>query len=97
MPQTKKYRIRAALDYLHEAGMDSLTGRQLRVMLSCRKDDQTVRGLAQKLGISKPAVTRAADRLTAEGFLLREVDPKDRRSVNLSLTPSGASLAAHFE
>ena len=97
MSETKKYHIRAALDFLRELELDTLTGRQMRVLLACRRSAQTVRGLAAALNLSKPAITRAADRLTAEGFLLREIDQKDRRSVNLILTPSGASLAAHFE
>lgn len=63
MPTHKKLYISAALDALHENGMDSLTGRQLRVAPSCRKGDQAVRGLAEKLGIPKPAVVRACDRL----------------------------------
>ena len=43
---------------------------------------------------SKPAVTRAADRLADEGFLTRAVDGADHRRVLLSLTKSGNALAA---
>ncbi len=42
-----------------------LSARQLAIFLTCylESESQTVRGLAAKLSISKPAVTRALDRL----------------------------------
>ena len=43
-----------------------LTARQLGVLLACYREDeaQTTRGLAAKLDVSKPAITRALDRLS---------------------------------
>ena len=43
-----------------------LSARQLGVFLTCYREDeaQTVRGLAAKLEVSKPAITRALDRLS---------------------------------
>jgi DNA-binding MarR family transcriptional regulator len=68
-----------------------LTARQLAVLLVCRMDDppHTVRGLAERLNIAKPAITRAADRLEELGLLKREPDERDRRSVLLFATAAG--------
>ena len=63
-------------------GID-LTARQLGVFLTCYLNDgpHTVRGLAASLDVSKPAITRALDRLGGLDLARRKVDPLDRRSV----------------
>jgi DNA-binding MarR family transcriptional regulator len=71
-----------------------LSARQLAVFLTCylEPDAQTVRGLAAKLGVSKPAITRALDRLTEFDLVKRKTDPLDRRSVLVQRTPAGAAF-----
>ena len=71
-----------------------LSARQLGVFLTCylEPDGQTVRGLAAKLGVSKPAITRALDRLTEFDLVKRKTDPLDRRSVLVQRTPAGMSF-----
>jgi len=68
-----------------------LSSRQMAVLLTVyqTKPPHTVRGLARTLGISKPAITRALDRLGKYGLLTREVDTADRRSVLVQRTPEG--------
>jgi DNA-binding MarR family transcriptional regulator len=56
----------------------------------------TVRGLAAELGISKPAVTRALDRLGREGFARRKIDAADRRSVLVQRTVKGSVYLSDF-
>ena len=56
----------------------------------------TVRGLAQSLRISKPAVTRALDRLGDLAFLRRKVDDDDRRSVLIQRTVRGSVFLREF-
>ena len=60
-----------------------LSSRQLGVMLISYLTDgpHTVRGLAAKLNVSKPAITRALDRLGDHDLARRKPDPSDRRSV----------------
>ena len=60
-----------------------LTARQLGVFLTCylESEAQTVRGLAATLHVSKPAITRALDRLAEFDLVRRKKDPLDRRSV----------------
>ena len=50
----------------------------------------SVKSLAEQLGISKPAVTRAIDYLTAEGLLKRKRDEDDRRNVLIQRTVKGS-------
>jgi DNA-binding MarR family transcriptional regulator len=68
-----------------------LSARQLGVFLTSYLEDeaQTVRGLAAKLNVSKPAITRALDRLSEFDLVRRKTDPLDRRSVLVQRTISG--------
>lgn len=68
-----------------------LSARQLAVFLICYLNDtvQTVRGLAAALKVSKPAITRALDRLEELNLLGRKTDPMDRRSVLVQRTEEG--------
>ncbi|MBS0960175.1 MULTISPECIES: MarR family transcriptional regulator [Acetobacter] len=70
-----------------------LSARQLGVFLTCYLDESghTVRGLASSLNVSKPAITRALDRLGEFDLARRKVDPLDRRSVLVQRTPKGAA------
>ena len=74
-------------------GVD-LSARQLGVFLTCYLTDgaHTVRGLAQELNVSKPAITRALDRLSELDYVRRKVDPSDRRSVLVQRTVKGAAF-----
>lgn len=71
-----------------------LSARQLGVFLTCYLQDgnHTVRGLAAELNVSKPAITRALDRLSELDFARRKVDPQDRRSVLVQRTLKGQAF-----
>ena len=71
-----------------------LSARQLGVFLTCylQDDAHTVRGLAADLNVSKPAITRALDRLSELDLARRKVDPADRRSVLVQRTLKGAAF-----
>ncbi len=73
-----------------------LSARQLGILLICYLEDgpHTVRGLAERLDIAKPAVTRALDRLETSDLARRAPDPRDRRSVLVARTPAGAAYVA---
>jgi DNA-binding MarR family transcriptional regulator len=83
------------LDMVRSDGPD-LSARQLAVFLTCYLDDgpHTVRGLAGYLRVSKPAITRALDRLGELDLARRRVDPQDRRSVLVQRTQAGQALLA---
>ena len=71
-----------------------LSARQLGVFLTCYLQDgaHTVRGLAADLNVSKPAITRALDRLGELDLARRKVDPMDRRSVLVQRTLKGTAF-----
>ncbi len=64
------------------------------VFLTCylETEAQTVRGLAAKLGVSKPAITRPLDRLSEFDLVRRKTDPLDRRSVLVQRTATGMAF-----
>jgi DNA-binding MarR family transcriptional regulator len=69
-----------------------LTVRQMAVLLAVYLDPppHTVRGLAAKLGVTKPVITRALDTLGAEGLVTRRRDDADRRNVLVFRTVEGS-------
>jgi DNA-binding MarR family transcriptional regulator len=71
-----------------------LSARQLGVFLTCYLNEggHTVRGLAADLNVSKPAITRALDRLGELDLARRKIDPTDRRSVLVQRTARGAAF-----
>ena len=73
-----------------------LSARQLAVFLTVylTEGPHTVRGLAAQLNVSKPAITRALDRLGELDLARRKVDPMDRRSVLVQQTPAGKGYLA---
>jgi len=79
-------------------GQPDLSTRQMAVLLQVYLEPppHTVRGLAQTLGISKPAVTRALDRLSLLGFVRRKKDDSDRRSVLVQRTVAGSVFLREF-
>jgi DNA-binding MarR family transcriptional regulator len=71
-----------------------LSARGLAIFLICAdgEGDHTVRGLAARMNVSKPSITRSLDRLEQLGLIRRKRDPADGRSVLVGLTPGGASF-----
>ncbi|MCB1509059.1 MAG: MarR family transcriptional regulator [Hyphomicrobiaceae bacterium] len=69
-----------------------LSERQIAILLSIYLDPppHTVRGLAARLNVTKPVITRALDTMGAEGLVTRKRDPADRRNVIIQRTVKGA-------
>lgn len=74
------------------AGAPDLSNRQMAVLLSIYTEEppHTVRELAARLGLAKPVITRALDRLEALGLVKRKRDPDDGRNVLVQRTVAGA-------
>ena len=75
-----------------------LTARQMALMLTVylTAPPHTVRGLASTLNVSKPAVTRAIDRLSELDFVRRKPDETDRRSILMQRTIKGSVFLRDF-
>ncbi len=79
-------------------GTPDLSMRQLAILLIIYLDPppHTVRGLADKLNVSKPVITRALDTMGALKFVSRHRDERDRRNVLVKRTVEGALFVERF-
>ena len=89
--------MQTLVDYVR-SGEPDLTNRQMALLLLVHLTNgpHTVRGLARGLGVSKPVVTRALNRLGALGYLRRQRDESDRRNIFVLLTSEGAKFLDQF-
>jgi DNA-binding MarR family transcriptional regulator len=80
-----------SLALVRNAGPD-LTTRQATILLTIYLEapPHTVRGLASKLGVTKPVITRALDTMSRMGLVARRRDENDRRNVVVQRTVDGA-------
>lgn len=75
-----------------------LSARQMALLLTVylNPPPHTVRGLADVLKVSKPAITRALDRLGDLDLVRRKPDENDRRSVLIQRTVRGSVFLREF-
>ncbi|TAN59868.1 MAG: MarR family transcriptional regulator [Magnetospirillum sp.] len=87
----------AIVESVRRDGPD-LSARQMALLLTVylTPPPHTVRGLAATLNISKPAITRALDRLSELDMIKRKVDETDRRSVLVQRTVKGSVFLREF-
>jgi DNA-binding MarR family transcriptional regulator len=91
-----------ALKLLHEVSlglvreakpesMPDFTLRQLAILLTVYLENppHTVRGLAKKLGVTKPVITRALDSMGKQDIIARRRDEVDKRNVIVQRTVKG--------
>jgi DNA-binding MarR family transcriptional regulator len=88
-----------ALHLWHDVGLTQvkddepdLSVRQMTILLSIYLEPppHTVRGLAAKLHVSKPVITRALDAMGKLGLVSRRRDDEDRRNVLIQRTVGGS-------
>jgi len=80
------------------AGEPDLSYRQAAILLTVYLDPppHTVRGLASRLRVSKPVITRALDTMGDMKLLTRHRDDADRRNVLIRRTVEGALFVERF-
>ena len=85
------------IDYVQSARPD-LTNRQMALLMVVYliAGPHTVRGLAARLRVSKPVVTRALNTLGALGYLRRQKDDSDLRNIFVEQTPQGLAFLEEF-
>ena len=86
-----------ALSEVHADKLD-LSMRQAAILFTVYLDPppHTVRGLAARLGVSKPVITRALDTMGALKLISRQRDEQDRRNVLVRRTVDGALFVERF-
>jgi DNA-binding MarR family transcriptional regulator len=89
---------RSVLTEVRRVDSPDLSARQMALLLTVylTPPPHTVRGLAQTLNVSKPAITRALDRLGDLGLVKRKTDENDRRSVLVQRTVKGSVFLREF-
>jgi DNA-binding MarR family transcriptional regulator len=67
---------------------------QLKALCALEMDgeERSVKALAESMGLSLPATSRAVDGLFERGFVEREEDPTDRRMKRVRLTDAGRTV-----
>lgn len=75
-----------------------LSQRQIGVLLTVYMSPppHTIRSLADNLNVSKPAICRAVDTLSALELIRRKKDDEDRRNVFLQRTINGSVFLRDF-
>lgn len=78
--------------------LPDMTNRQMAILLTVAMTagPHTVRGLATRLDVSKPVVTRALNKLAALGYLLRKRDRNDGRNIFVEMTKAGTEFLDQF-
>ncbi len=69
-----------------------LSVRQIAILMTVYIDapPHTIRGLAKKLNVTKPVITRALDAMGIKGLIARRRDEKDKRNVLIQRTVKGS-------
>lgn len=83
---------------LEEATEEPLVLSQVKLLLLIGQPGRKLKvtDVADFMGVTNAAASRAIDRLVQRGLIDRKVSAKDRRAVDLSLTPSSRDLLARF-
>lgn len=92
-----RYALRSFLHFSEEvAARVGLTSQQYQAMLVVRslaeRTPVSIADLAQQLLLKHNSAVGLADRLVAQGLMVRERIPENRRKVQLRLTPKGEQL-----
>ncbi len=90
-----------AFQMVLEAGADDVPDfsmRQLAMLLTIYLEPppHTVRGLARKLAVTKPVITRGLDTMGKHALVTRRRDETDRRNVLIQRTLKGALFVEKF-
>jgi DNA-binding MarR family transcriptional regulator len=89
-------RMQASIPAELRNSFESVTGRQLQALARIPATGLTMHELAGSLGVSGAAATVLADRLSAQGLVDRNTDPRDRRIVRLVPSAQGAALSRRY-
>jgi DNA-binding MarR family transcriptional regulator len=89
------YSTNLAYSRVYKAVLDALGltyPQYVTIICLWEQDNQTVKGLSEKLFLEPSTLTPMLKRLEAMGYVRRERDKEDERSVRVSLTDTGRAL-----
>lgn len=70
---------------------------RIRILSRLAREPLSVKQIAAAATIDAPAATVAVNDLEERGLVIRQIDPGNRRSKTVSLTPTGRELLAVIE
>lgn len=76
----------------HAAGLAPVQWEVLRYVGRANRFSRTPAALTAYLGLTKGTVSQTINALVSRGLVVKQVDPGDRRSRRLSLSPAGHAL-----
>lgn len=76
------------------AGLGMTYPQYLAMLVLWEHGEQSVKSLAERLDLDSSTITPLVKRLAAAGFIHRERDPADQRSLRIALTTAGLALRA---
>ncbi len=79
------------------AAVRDLTLAQFRILALIADGDERSSLLAERLAVAKPTITAVVDGLVERGLVIREAVVGDRRSIRVSLTPTGVGALSAAE
>ena len=79
---------------LTAGGFEDLPGNGPYILGGMANRGGTAGNLIRELGVSKQAASQLIDTLVLRGYLSREINPDDRRRMNVVLTEHGCAAAA---
>lgn len=98
------WRAMAALVYDNREGwkravveQTGLPFSRVRVLRRLARQPMSVKEIAHAATIDAPAATVAVNDLSDRGLVMREVDPDNRRSKRVSLTPAGRAVVERID
>ncbi|NOR70880.1 MAG: MarR family transcriptional regulator [Methylomarinum sp.] len=78
-------------------GLQPVHGQVLDYLSNCNKHSDTPATVAEFLSLTKGTVSQSIQVLERKGYLEKQQDTEDRRSIHLKLLPSGHDLVAEFK
>lgn len=83
---------------LRNYDINDLNGAQGRIIFSLWQNDNIpISELARQTALGKTTLTSMLDRLEQSGYIVRNVDEKDKRNLLVSLTLKSKSLEGRYE
>ncbi len=87
----------ARSEFIRTTTAQKINATQAHLLMLLQEENATNATLADRMNLSKPAITKAVKNLVAHGYVLSSPDASDKRSVNYALTPAGIKLARQHE
>jgi DNA-binding MarR family transcriptional regulator len=92
--------LRSARQMINEALKPlNLSSSEGNILLHLLTQDRILgqEDIVEQLDISKPAVSHALDSLEVKGYIVRKIDPADKRAKQVTLTDKAVQISASIE